>query len=254
MTAAFELSWLSALLLATVRLGPLFMFSPILSGLGNLVTVRVLLSFALSACLLAGGVVRLERVPVTLEGLLLAAGAELLVGGLLGLGVLVAFAAFSLGGKLLDVQTGLGLGSVYDPVNRAGSPVFATLLNMLGVIVFFGMEAHHALLRGLAYSFERVPLGGALSALSADALVVHVGLMFTLAVVLVAPVLVCLLLVEVGLAVLSRALPQMNVFIVLMPVKIVAGLAMLAFVVPWLGPSMSRVYGAIFTFWERGLG
>jgi flagellar biosynthetic protein FliR len=60
----------------------------------------------------------------------------------------------------------------------------------------------------------------------------------------------CLLLVEVGLAMISRVLPQMNVFFVMVPVKIFAALAILALTVGTLGPAMSSVYASIFLFWE----
>jgi flagellar biosynthetic protein FliR len=76
------------------------------------------------------------------------------------------------------------------------------------------------------------------------------GAMFVLSVTLAAPVMLCLLVVEAGLAVVSRNLPQMNVFVVAIPVKIFAGLAMLAASVAYVGPVAAKAFASIFRFWE----
>jgi flagellar biosynthesis protein FliR len=246
--------WLVATLLASLRLGALFLMSPLLAGLGSMTMVRVLLCFSLAAMM--GGVV--PHAPglseLTLGQLVFAAAAELVIGAALAFAVFSAFAAFSIAGKVLDVQAGFGIGSVYDPVTRAGAPLFASLLNIVGVAVFFGLDGHHALLRGFVYSLERAPIGAGFAALSPEVFVQQFGLMFTLAVSLVIPVIVCMLLVETGLAVFSRVLPQMNVFVVAAPAKIVAGIAILALASSTFGPSMSRIFASIFQCWERLFG
>ncbi len=247
-------AWALAVFLVWLRVGVIFMMSPVFTGLHGLVTVRVLLSLMLSFVLVSGlklapaPASALEVGPVVLASLL-----ELAVGATLAFGVMAAFAAFSVAGKVLDIQAGFGIGSVYDPVTRAGAPLFATMLNMVAVVVFFGLDAHHALLRGIAYSLQQVAPGAGFAALDADAVVRQFGLMFSLGVALIVPVMLCLLLVEVGLAVISRVLPQMNVFIVLIPVKLVAAMAIFALTITVLGPAMSKVYASIFIFWEQVL-
>jgi flagellar biosynthetic protein FliR len=251
MTVDIDPAWAIALFLVTLRVGVVLMLSPVFTGLNGLVTVRVLLALVLSAVLVAGA--PLPAPPATAAALLLAALAEVMIGATLAFGVLAAFGAFSLAGKILDIQSGFGIGSVYDPVTRAGAPLFATLLNMVAVVVFFGMDAHHALLRGIAFSLAHAVPGAGFAALDGDAVIGQFGLMFSLGVSLIIPVMLCLLLVEVGLAVISRVLPQMNVFVVLVPVKIIAGVAIFALTVSSLGPAMGRVYASIFTFWEQVL-
>jgi flagellar biosynthetic protein FliR len=106
------------------------------------------------------------------------------------------------------------------------------------------------MLRGVAFSLEALPLGTLPATLPFGAVVKQFGTMFVLALVLAAPVMFCLLVVEAGLAVLSRNLPQMNVFIVAIPVKIFAGLAMLAASIEYLGPVAAKVFASIFRYWE----
>lgn len=244
--------WVAAVSLVSLRVGVLFLFAPFLAGLGRMVTIRVLLTFALSATLTAGAVA-LPAVRVDMGNLVSAALAELVTGSVLAFGVFAAFGAFALAGKVLDVQSGFGIGSVYDPVTRAGAPLFATLLDMGAVVMFFGMDAHHALMRGIAFSLQQVPPGTGLEAVPLDAVTRQFGLMFSLGVALIIPVLLILLLVELGLAVVSRVLPQMNVIMVMVPAKVAAGLVVLAFTVTTLEAPMAKVFASIFTYWEQAL-
>lgn len=239
--------------LVSLRIGVLLMMSPIFTSLNGFVTVRVLLTLVLSATLVSGMHIAPGAVDLSIGPVLLAAVLELAVGVTLAFGVMASFGAFSVAGKILDVQSGFGIGSVYDPVTRAGAPMFSTMLNMLGVVVFFSMDAHHAFMRGIAFSLERVAPGSGFHSLDPSAVIAQFGLMFSLGVSLIIPVMLCLLLVEVGLAVVSRVLPQMNVFIVLVPVKLVVGIVLFALTVSVLAPSMGRVYAAIFHFWEEVL-
>jgi flagellar biosynthetic protein FliR len=253
MNVEIDPGWMLAVFFTAIRLGVVLVMTPIFSSLTGLVTVRVLLTLALSALLVQGLGPHLAPPPLELGPLLLAALAELAVGLILAFGVFAAFGAFSVAGKILDIQSGFGMGNVYDPVTRAGAPLFATMLNLVAVAVFFGMDAHHALLRGIAFSLQQAPPGGGFRLLDTEAVIRQFGLMFSLGVALIIPVMLGLLLTETGLAVVSRVLPQMNVFVVGVPVKIVVGLALFAMTIGTLQPVMARVYGSIFLYWEQVL-
>jgi len=254
MTLNIDIAWLLAVFYTTLRLGAVLLMSPIMSGLGGLLMVRVLLVLGLSVML-----VNSLHLPLPAHGLELGpmiAGAllELAVGVTLAFGVHAGFASFTLAGKVLDIQSGLGMGSVYDPVTRSSAPLFGTLLNMVAVVVFFALDGHHAFLRGLAYSLQQVPPGTGLTEWPAAAVVRQFGLMFSLAVSLVIPVMLALLLAEAALAMVSRVLPQMNMFVIGVPVKIVVSIVVLMLTASSLGPAMGRVYTGIFTYWEQVLG
>jgi flagellar biosynthetic protein FliR len=236
-----------------IRLSALLLLSPIFSGLGGMAAVRVLATLTLAVALVPAAGGRYGNMPMTIGDLLPAVLAELATGAVLAFGVFAAFGAFSVAGKVLDIQSGFGIGSVFDPVTRAGAPLFATMLNLLAVTVFFSMDGHHALLRGIAFSVQQVPLGTSLPALPADAVFRQFGMMFSLGTALIAPVMFCLFLVEAAMAFVSRVLPQMNMFVVGVPVKIAVCLLMLAATIGTIGPVMKRIYAAIFTYWEQVL-
>jgi flagellar biosynthetic protein FliR len=249
----FDPAWVVTVYLISLRIGALLVVSPIFSHMSGVVTVRVLFTLALSVVLASGLDYKSFNVPLELGPLISASLAELVVGSTLAFGVFAAFGAFSVAGKILDIQSGFGLASVFDPVTRADAPLFATMFNLLAVTVFFGMDAHHALMRGIMFSLLHVPPGTGLSGLPIGAVIHQFGLMFSLGTALIAPVMICLLLVEACFAMISRVLPQMNVFVVSIPVKIVVGLVMFALTIGSLGAQMTRVYASIFTYWEQVL-
>lgn len=245
--------WAMTVFLTALRVGVLFMMTPVFSSLTGLVTVRVLFTLALSVLLVSGMGAPPAAIALQLGPVVLAAVAELVTGVTLAFGVFAAFGAFSVAGKVIDIQSGFGIGNVYDPVTRAGAPLFATMLNLVAVATFFGLEGHHALLRGIAFSLRQVPPGSGFSALAVEPVIAQFGLMFSLGIALIVPVMFCLLLAEIGLAVIARLLPQMNVFVVGIPVKLVTALAVFALTVTALVPVMGRVYASIFIFWEQVL-
>lgn len=253
MVVDIDPAWMLAVFFTAVRLGVLLVMTPVLSALNGLVTVRVLLTLALSALLVSGLGLRAPAMPLDIVPLIFNALGEMVTGLTLAFGVYTAFAAFAVAGKILDIQSGFGMGNVYDPVTRAGAPLFATMLNLVAVIAFFGMDAHHAMLRGFAFSLQQVPPGTGFHALDLEAALRQFGLMFSLGVALIIPVMLCLLLTETALAIMSRVLPQMNVFVVGVPVKIVAALALFALTIGAMSPVMTRVYGSIFLYWEQVL-
>jgi flagellar biosynthetic protein FliR len=245
-------AWVISIFLVALRLGTFLIVNPVFSNLSGLVTVRLLFTLALCSAMVAS--LKLPTsVPLKPGALIPAALSEIVVGGALAFGVVAAFAAFSIAGRILDVQSGFGIGSVFDPVTRSGSPIFTTMLNLLAVAVFFGMDGHHALMRGIAFSLQQVPPGTGLSVLSHEAVLRQFGMMFSLAVSLAAPAMFCLFLVEAGLAIMARAMPRMHIFQVAMPVRIFSGIALLALSIGTMGPVMARVFASIFAYWEQVL-
>lgn len=253
MNIAFDVAWVTAVLLCALRLGAVLALTPVLTGIALPPRMTALLILALSAVLVAGGVAKPAAPPADLLSLGLSALAELATGALLAFGIFTAFAAFSLAGKLLDIQIGFSVGSIFDPVTRTRSPVIAATLDLFAIAVFFAINAHHALLRGLSYSLERVPLGRMIDLADPALLARQFGLVFIHGLLIAAPVAFCLLLVDIGLAVLSRNIPQLNVFILSIPVKITVGLSMLALCAQFMGPTLKRVFDSSFQYWNQVL-
>jgi len=251
MRIALDSAWIAAVLLVSVRLGPMFILTPVLGSTEIPVRARVLFALALSA-MVVSTMHRAWGVDLSSAAALVSAAmVELVIGAALAFGLLAALAAFSFGGRLLDLQIGFGVASLIDPTTRSQGPLLGTLLNLVAIAVFFAADGHHVLLRGLAQSLDRLPPGTALANLEINAVVAQFGVVFASGLTVVAPAVFALLLLDVALAVAARTMPQMNVFIVSMPLKVVVGLLVLALSASYLLPAMQRVFDTIPRYWDR---
>jgi flagellar biosynthetic protein FliR len=152
---------------------------------------------------------------------------------------------------MLDVQIGFGIAQVFDPVTRRQAPILTSAFNQVALVVFFLSNGHHVLLRGLAYSFERFPPARtAWTSLDAGPVLKHAAGLFALGFALVAPVVFCVFLLEFVLGVLTRNLPQMQMFALAVPLKIVVGMAALGLWLVGAQGTLAATYASIFQAWE----
>lgn len=240
--------------LVTVRFAALFLLTPLFAVAQIPVRVRVLFLLALAFVMVAGlGTVQVAT-PLGMAELLQAVFNELIVGAALAFGVFAAFAAFLFGGRILDFQMGFGVANLIDPATNTQGPLLGTALNMMAVIIFFLLNGHHMMIRGLAYSLEKIPPGAPVRALSLEAIVSQFGVMFIYGLAVVAPAVFTLLLLDVGMAVAARTMPQVNMFIIGFPLKIFMGLVMLALSLNYMGPLLEKIYASIFHYWQQVIG
>lgn len=245
--------WLAAVVLVSIRLGAIFLLSPLFSVGGLPVRVRVMLVWGLAVMLVMALNIPHSLNELTVSTLAQSALFELFLGSLMAFGMHCAFATFHLGGRILDFQVGFGAASLIDPMTDNQNPLLGTLLHLLAVVMFFLVNGHHLFLKGLAYSFEKIP-PGSLTQMSLAPVLEQFGLMFIYGVAVVAPAVFALFLVDVGMAVAARTMPQVNVFIISMPLKVFVGLVVLAMSLTYMGPLMMRIYDSIFRYWMKLLG
>ena len=253
MNLVVDQAWAAGTALLWIRLGVLFFMTPLLSGFNGPPAFMALFGLVLAGLFCAGMPASAASPPVSVGGFVWAALLEVGLGSVLAFGVHVAFAAFGMAGRMLDLQIGFGTASVFDPVTRLDSPVLGVALNNLAVLLFFMLDGHHAFIRGIGFSVAQLPPGAMALHLSPVAVAGQFGAIFTFALAMASPVLFMLLLLETGLAVVSRMLPQMNVYFVGLPLKLLAGIAMLAASAPAMAPVMARAFASIFQFWDEVL-
>lgn len=239
--------------LLSLRVAVVLAMTPVLYAMPIPLRIRALLVVCLSLVLAIGlnpGLPDLSA--MTFSGFFQKSLFELSLGVTLAAGITMAFGAFAVAGNILDVQIGFGIAQVFDPVSNRATPLLVSAFNYIGVILFFLVGGHHALLRGLAYCFQAFPVGGPWSLdLAVPAVVKQFGAMLSLGFALAAPVVFCLLLLDVALATVARSLPQMNMFAFGIPVKIVVGLAALTIWSVGMGAAADRIYSSIFSTWSQ---
>lgn len=242
--------WLTGVLLLATRIAAVLLLTPILYAVNMPALVRVLMVVALSAVLalpLATPALSVHDTGALVSALL----QEVIVGATLGLGILMAFAGFTLAGRLVDVQVGFGMAQVLDPLTRVQLPILSAVFGLVAVVFFFLVDGHHALLRGIAASVDRFPVGQAVTpGTAAEPLVRQGAALFALGFALAAPIVLGLLLVEFVLGVVARNLPQMNMLALGIPVKILVGLFALSAWAAGFGQPARRLYESIHQAWS----
>jgi len=153
---------------------------------------------------------------------------ELLMGYLVGIVMQFFFYIPSLGGELIDIQMGMSMGRTYDPSSQSSTTVTATLLNALMLLLFFAANGHYTLLRILMSSGNLVPYGqtafGQDLYWAAAELFVECTVM---AIKLSLPILGAELLGQVGMGILMKVIPQINVFAINIELKVLIGFGLL---------------------------
>jgi flagellar biosynthetic protein FliR len=244
----FGTQQLLAFFLVLARLAPLFVIAPLFSS--SLVPERaravVAVGLAIGLMPAASRGVRIPELDVfALGGLLFK---ELLVGLAFAYALAALHAALTTAGSLLDTLIGFSYGALVDPVTGNQSSILSQLYGLVGVAVFIAIGGDEWVIRGLARTYELVPLldAPALGSLVEGSAKAFAGV-FTAAVEVCAPVLLALVITDAAFGVVSRVVPQLNVFAVGFPAKVTVGLlligATLPFVAGWVGDELQRSVG-----------
>ena len=244
-----DISFLPALaatfMLVFARIGTMVMLLP---GLGELsVPVRVRLTVAL---VLTAVLVPLHRDAYAIDlrtfGPVVALlGEELFIGAVLGLTARLTISALQVAGSVIAQQLGLGFVTAVDPTQGQQTVIVGNFLTILGITLVFTADLHHLVIAALNDSYTlfrpgEVPLLGDVAALTTRT----IAAAFRVGIQLSAPFLVFGLLFNLGLGVLSRLMPQMQVFFVGIPLSILVGFLILLLVV---GAMMAVFLGSVET-------
>ncbi|MDY0274668.1 MAG: flagellar biosynthetic protein FliR [Desulfomicrobium sp.] len=218
-------------LCALMRISLLLFLMPFFGGQTIPPQVKVALCLALTLALWPQLPLMGEYMPRHPFALALMLGAELVLGMILGLAIRFIFAAIQTGGQLIGFQMGFAMVNVMDPDSGVSEAVTAHFLYMVSLLTFLSFNGHLFLLKALVQTFEFIPPGQVLiSTKIASQIFMLAGQMFLLAIHIAAPVMAALLLVDLALALISKASPQMNVLIVGFPIKISIGFLFLSMV------------------------
>lgn len=233
--------WMAGFLFPLARIMGLIATAPILSN--RAIPARIRMGF--------GAAMTLALIPaLPPSGLvvgswpgLLALLQQMLIGIALGFSMRVVFTAIDLAGELIGLQMGLGFAMFYDPDNAAQSPVISEFLGLLAMLVFLSLNGHLMLLAVIGNSFEWWPVGADLFPANGWMAIARWGsTIFSAGVMLALPVIAALLVVNIALAVLTRAAPTLNLFAIGFPVTLIAGFVMLLLSMPFFAPALQQLF------------
>jgi len=220
-----------AFILVFVRIGTAMMILP---GIGDTFTpVQVRLFIALSFSLVVMPFIA-PGVPSAVQSapaMFLLIGQEFLIGIFIGTLARILVSALDTAGMIISMISGLGSAQIFNPASSVQGSLIGTLLTMVGVMMIFATDLHHMLLLGLLGSYELFPVGTMPPAEDlSQGIVRMIGVSFLVALQLSAPFVIVGLIVYITMGILSRLMPQIQVFMLAVPAQILLSFFMLALV------------------------
>ncbi|MEE9233354.1 MAG: flagellar biosynthetic protein FliR [Nitrospirales bacterium] len=247
---AIQQVWIFVVVL--VRTAVILSALPLLGGRSVPKQIKIGLAALLAFLLMP--VVPFTLAPNWLEptNLVIALGAELLVGLVLGFAMRLIMTAVELAGSVMGFQVGFAMANVLDPVTQVQVPVFGQFLTVLATLVYFQVDGHLLVLLALGSSFQLIPPFGA--HLGAPLLTDVTGLMqgtYETGLKLAFPVMAATFLIHTTMGVLGRLVPQINIMLLSFPVTIAMGLLVLGLGLPFITlVFQDSIVGLETTLWE----
>lgn len=239
-------------LLVFMRFGLAVMIMP---GIGDsFVTAPVRLSFALALSLvLTPPLAALMPHPPTqtalLVGLLVS---EAMIGMFIGTIMRIMIGALDTAGAVVSLQTGFSSALLFNPVSAGQGSLLGSVYSMLGVTLLMALDLHHYMIATIVDSYQVMPATGQMPDFSsfAEVIVGITGVAFKVGVEIALPFLVVGLIMQIGLGVLGRLMPQIQIFFLALPAQITIGLIMLTMVLTssmmfWINAYQSSIAQAI---------
>jgi flagellar biosynthesis protein FliR len=231
--ARFSEQQVAAFFLVLARLSPLFMLAPLFSSKMIPGRVRTIVAVGLAVGLMPvvkHGVIDLD--PLAYGGQVVK---EVVVGLAFAYALAAMFAGLQVAGSLLDTMIGFSFGALVDPITGTQSTVIAQMYSLFGVAILIAIGGDGWIIKGFGRSYDAVPMldAPAIGSMVQGAQVAFSGI-FVSAFMIGAPVIVALIITDAAFGVVSRVVPQMNIFAVGFPAKMIVGLVLLGASLPFV--------------------
>ena len=245
-TLSIPLAQLQLFLIVVARVAAIIASIPVFGGRNVPVLLKAGLVLAISVLIFPQ--LSLGQNPFLKDGISFSVGlaGEVMLGVAIGLMVQMIFAGVQLAGQLAGYQMGLAIANVIDPDSSDQSPLISQFYQVFAILIFVTVNAHYWCLGAMMESFRLVPpFGFHLDNSLVEQLVRLGGDVFTIGVKVGAPIIVVLLLTSVSFGLIARTVPQMNVFIVAIPLKIAVGLLFVFFSLPYFSAYLQQLFAAL---------
>ena len=232
--AQFSEQHVAAFFLVLARISPLFLLAPLFSSKMINGRVKGIAAVALTVGIMP--VAKHGQIDLSVLGYAGLIVKEIIVGLAFAYALHAMFAAIQAAGTLLDTMIGLSFGAMVDPITGTQSAVIQQMYSLFGVMVFVVIGGDAWVIKGFAKTYEAVPL---LDAPNITSMVhgaqVAFSSVFISAFMIAAPVIVAMIIVDAAFGVVTRVVPQMNIFAVGFPAKLIVGLSLIGASLPVVG-------------------
>ncbi len=221
-------AWVPKFMLIAARLSGLLAAMPIFSY--PVINVRVRTAMTIMLAVIIFPMTGDWQPPAELISLFVVIMKEVVLGLIIGFGGRVIFEALIMAGSFISRQMGLAMANVMDPTSRQQLPVISQFWFLLLIMTMFVTDGHYLIIETMVRNFQLLPLGTGFFSPESGETMVHTGTQaFNMSLRLAAPAMVFLLLVDTAIAFTARVMPQMNIFMVTLPLKIGMGMFIIMF-------------------------
>lgn len=246
------------LLLIFLRIMTAFTAAPIFGHNAFPILPRVFLAFLISYIVKISIMNKVPVIDISTYGLFSNSVKEIIMGLIIGFFLQLVFYAISFAGSLIGFHLGFSIVELFNPSDDSQSNLMSQFFSMVAILLFFIVNGHHYIIRSLALSFDIVKPGGfRFTKPLFQMLVSGSGSIFLIALKIASPIIVSFLLIHIAEAIISKIIPQMQVFFVTQPVKSGAGLLMVAALIPvyvYVIKDMLRAYEDSLILLIRAIG
>ena len=184
---------------------------------------------------------------------------ELLIGLAIGFVASLFFSAIQMSGQFLDTQIGFGIVNIFDVHSGQQVPLMGNFQYMLALLLFLTLDLHHVVIQALFDSYQWLPLLGKPAFINTiDFMIRATGHMLVIALQLAMPVILVTLLSDIALGILARTMPQLNIFVVGIPLKISLGVFMMGLAMPayiyYLKVGFHGLFRQVYRFMQLAAG
>ncbi|UNC91759.1 flagellar biosynthetic protein FliR [Candidatus Contubernalis alkaliaceticus] len=231
-----------------VRVSSFFVTLPFLSYRGVPNLMKIFFGLVVSYLIYLSGGYGLVEVPEGSAAYILYIAGEAMVGLGLGFVVILVFSAFRMMGQTIDVKLGLSMASILDPQFGSTVTLMGQFFYLFSLVLYLSVNGHHHLFLALSRSYLLIPVGGASfsGAVLKQVTELFYGV-FALAFQMAAPVIIVIIITDISLGLISKTVPQLQVFIVGLPLKIFLGLLVVYLSIPYLEPLIGDIFQGIYT-------
>ncbi|MDR1160472.1 MAG: flagellar type III secretion system protein FliR [Syntrophomonadaceae bacterium] len=232
-----------------LRMSGLFISAPIFSSNQIPVRIKIFALLIISFCLAYAVPVTFPESAQSAFHIVTIMGMELLVGCAIGFVSNMIFAGIQLAGQLMDMQMGFGIVNVVDPLSGTQVPLLGNFTQVMTLLIFLAVDGHHYLIQSVVNSYQLIPVMGMhLTGHFMDQLLKVMVYVFAIAIKISSPLVLTVLTADIAMGFIGRTVPQMNVFIVGMPLKILLGFICLLMLVPVYAWLFETIFDTVFAF------
>lgn len=246
-----EVSYFAAFFLVFLRILTFFVALQVLfpSGLPNTVKIAfsAIIAFFIMSTLNYSSVSGINNGLIYMEQ----CASEIITGLVLGYLTNLAFICGRIAGNFMDIQIGFSMMTIFDPTSQSNATLVERILTMLTVVLFLVIDGHHILITALIDSYNTVHIGKFILGNESAMYALHAfAEFFIIGIKIAMPIVIVLIITDIVMGLVSRTVPQLNVMILGMPVKILLGFSIFMLILPEIVKLIMQGFSLIPDLWK----